>query len=74
MAEESNMWFFHRKKREQQLRAKDAQVKAIHRDTLKKIGVAAKKTEKLNDLLEENEGITELIFLATGGERRIRRK
>lgn len=74
------MWFHRNKEREEQFRQQEAEIQAIHHDTLKKIDNYAKKIEKgtkevkkLNDIMETQEGITELIFLATGGDRRSRK-
>jgi len=77
------MWFWRKKtvSREKAFQKKEAQIQAIDRDTLKtidkaskKIMEASKKTEKLNNFIEkEDGGVTELIFLATGGDRRSNR-
>lgn len=64
------MWFHHGNKRQEELDKKEAQIQAVHQDTLKKIDVSVKKTEKLNNLIEGDAGVTRMIFLATGGSRR----
>ena len=64
------MWFLNRRKREKELADKEKQIQAIHRDTLKKIDDASRSNAKVNNFIEKNGGITEMIFLATGGGRR----
>lgn len=62
---------FWRKKKEieDERDAKEAQIKAIHEETLKKIDQTAKSVKRLNKLLDDP---TYRIFLATGGDKRER--
>lgn len=50
---------------------REAQIQALKKSTFKKIDKANKSAERVNDLFEDRDiGITEMIFLATGGEKR----
>lgn len=65
------------KKRKQMEERKAAEFRAIHNDTVERINKAADKIEtySIDKLLEKEDiGVTELIFLATGGANRIDRK
>jgi hypothetical protein len=66
------MWLFGKKKRDAELAAKEAEIQAIHQRTLDKIQTTADKTDRVNKLLKDNKGVTELWFLATGGDRRMK--
>lgn len=66
----NNMWFFGKRRNIAQSDAKEAQIQAIRQETLGKIDEAAKSTERLNKLLEKDGGVTYMLFLATGGDRR----
>lgn len=61
--------FMRNKRREAELDKKEAQIQAVHSDTLKKIDKYTKPTKKLNDYIEDRD-ITNLIFLASGGDHR----
>lgn len=68
------MFLFGRKRRERAAR-QEAEIKAIHSDTIERIDKASKTIEKYRlDKLLKDAGTTELIFYATGGDHRIRRK
>jgi len=60
-------WFKKKKSIEEEMQAKEAEIKAIHEETLKKIDQTAKSVKKLNKLLDDP---TYKIFLATGGDKR----
>lgn len=67
------MWFA--RKRDSQRNKKEAEIQAVRQETLRSIDKAIYATSKVNDLLEDDKlGTTELIFLATGGEYRSKRK
>lgn len=61
--------FWLRKKKAKELAEKEAIIDAIHKDTYKKIEEAAKSTLKLTQLFDEK-SIAELIYKASGAERR----
>lgn len=61
--------FWLRKKKAKELAEKEAIIDAIHKDTYKKIEEAAKSTRKLTLLFDEK-SIAELIYKASGAERR----
>lgn len=56
-----------RKKSEEQA---EAEIQAVRQDTLGAAKNAAKQARKVNKVLGKDDGITLLIFLATGGDRR----
>lgn len=64
------MWLFDRKKRQNEAARKEAVIQAIHAETDGKIEEATRATRKVNQFIEKQGGTTNLIFLATGGERR----
>lgn len=61
---------FFRKRKFQELETKEKAIQAIRQETLKKVDAATSNTKKLNKLLDKDGGVTQLIFLATGGDRR----
>ena len=70
------MFFFGKNNR--RIARQDAEIKAIHRELYKRIAKVSKNTEdanktmdKLNEILDDN-SVTGMIFLATGGDRRIK--
>lgn len=64
------MWFIRRKKQAAALAQKEAEIQAIRHETLEKLDTATQNTKQLNQALKTGGGVTELIFLATGGGRR----
>lgn len=65
------MSFFRRKPSPNLDAEKEAEVQAIRKDTFKRIDKASKKIDRLNTLLDDpNLGISGMIFLATGGDKR----
>lgn len=69
-AEEINMSIFRRTK-SADIDPKEAVIQAIRKETLDQAKKTTKSVGKVNNLLEkERIGVTELIFYATGGERR----
>lgn len=67
------MLFFNRKKRVREDAKKNAEIQEIRQETVKAIENAHKQTKQLNKVLtklDEQGGITHMIFLATGGDRR----
>lgn len=64
-------WFRKRKPIDEEMQAREAEIKAIHEESLKQIDQTAKSVKKstkmLNKLLDDP---TYRIFLATGGEKR----
>jgi hypothetical protein len=62
--------FFNRRKAKAEDEAKERQIQEIRQETFQAIDAAHQSATKLNQLLEKDGGITELIFLATGGDRR----
>lgn len=65
------MWFFGRKKFIEEVNKKEAQIQAIHEDTLKQIDESTGPTKKLNQYLSTNTG---RIFLATPASKQQRSK
>ena len=57
--------FFFRKKTD----AREAKIKAIKKETYKKVDVASESLKKVNELLDRDD-VTLKIFYATGGMRR----
>lgn len=69
------MFFFNRKKRENETAKAEKKVKALDSKVDRKVQAAAEETEKLERLIEEarqNGDITLMFFLALGGDRRMK--
>lgn len=67
------MFWFGRKKQEAIEAKKEAEFRRIHDANIRKNYHAAEQIDKVNKLIENGDmGITELVFLATGGDRRHR--
>lgn len=67
------MWWFKRRKAHDEIARKEALAQKINSDSIQKLNEAVESTKKLNELLESDGGVTQLIFLATGGDRRVKR-
>ncbi len=63
-----SMWFWSSQKKQPDRR--ELEIQRLKKTTLEKIDHATDATKQLNDKLEKEGGVTELIFLATGGDRR----
>lgn len=68
------MFFFRRKKGVTDDAKKERQIQAIRKDTFKRIDRANKSIDKLTHMIDKDMGVTELIFLATGGDNRHERR
>lgn len=64
------MWFFRKSKREvakdERYARQEEEIQQTRKQIYKNIDEAAKSSRKVGELLEEKEGITYLIYLATG--------
>jgi len=60
--EVDNMWFFHKKSRDAEAKVKEAKIQALHSDTLKSINRLNVSTQKTNEELEKDGGVTFRIF------------
>lgn len=63
------MWFLRNSK--SQKSPTEEEIQAVRQDTLRQIDATTKSAKKLNDLIKKKDfGVTEMIFLASGGSRR----
>ena len=63
------MWLFNRKQRKKRFKAQEAEIKAIHQETLSVVNETYEETHKANKLWEEK-SVAEVIYKAAGLERR----
>lgn len=67
------MLFFGNKHRKIEQSKKEAEIAAIKKATFKKVDKATENLQRVNELLDSKAlGITGTIFLATGGDKRIK--
>ncbi len=64
------MWFY---KKQARVDEKEEKIQKLRDETFRAVDKATEKTQKVNTLLE-GEGTTYLVFLATGGEKRVHGK
>lgn len=68
------MFFKRLRKKEEQTQAMEREIQEIRQETLHHAEVAARSTDKLIKLLNDDKlGVTGRIFYATGGARRIQK-
>lgn len=65
------MWFFGRHGKSTTSK-REAEVRAINSEIIQKVDNVTKKAKKLNTRLDQDGGVTWRIYLATGGDKRMR--
>lgn len=71
-AGETNMWFPFMRSKKTTVDPREVEIQAMKSKTINKLDRATVATRQLNAKIDKK-GITELIFLATGGDLRSRR-
>lgn len=66
--------FFFSKKRKEEIISAEKEIEAIRQETFEAAKKAKEETERVLELLEQEEwGVSGRIFLATGGDRRVKK-